>query len=679
MSLRNSLAGLALVLIFSTLIYLNNQRTQEAHQGPVITPTETSQTTSIERPEQVDNPAPTTVESGLVSGSNESEEPGPNEVELYGENSIDTSVILDDFEIAVWLNAQRLLKSNVVERFMILASEDTPPGYSPLESLKRDLGVDPSLIESALILAAMPELPAMTPAEYYKDEIESLEELQDENGNVIEGDFAVPVDTQTQDPAEGAAPPQPEVIELPANPAEPDVQYGAVIRFTKAVDLTSAAEKITTSRNFDYVDNQPVANHIEGTQADYKGNAYTRGADGQPSVFIKDDKTLLVASEQQLHAMMDGQGGQSDLATMVGKIGGDNTFVLAANIENSPESLSNVNLKGLGAAPPQLMQVFELAKKVRTSLLAINPDSDTPIYLQLAGREEKDAKDIFLQLNSLATLAKVILPAQIQQFQSNPNVDEATLGALQAGAELAKNLSVIDDDSVVTVRLTWNTALRNQLLNLVTVAAGNARRTAREVKSRNNMKQIGLAVYNYEFTYENFPTGEKDGIKYIDGQPLLSWRVHILPFIEQQALYDQFKLDEPWNSEHNIKLLDQMPLIYKHPEYKELVSKTVYRIPASDGSVLGEHKPIGMEDVTDGTSSTAMVLAVGPDKAIEWTEPEPLPIDIDDVTSSFGTLKNVIIVLFADGAVRDIPLSMENDDWLKLLNRHDGEVLELSR
>ena len=74
-----------------------------------------------------------------------------------------------------------------------------------------------------------------------------------------------------------------------------------------------------------------------------------------------------------------------------------------------------------------------------------------------------------------------------------------------------------------------------------------------------------------------------------------------------------------------------------------------------------------------------MVLAVGPDKAIEWTKPGPLPIDVDDVTSSFGTLQKVIIVLFADGAVRDIPLSMENDDWLKLLNRHDGEVLELSR
>ena len=173
MSLRNSLAGLALVLILSTLIFLNNQRTQKAHQSPVITPTETSQTTSIKRPDQVGTPAPTTAESGLVSGSDQSEEPGPNEVELYGDNSIDTSVILDEFEIAVWINAERLLKSSVVEKFLNLASEDAPPGTDPLTSLERDLGVDPSLIESVLFLAAIPELPDMTPADYYKDEIES--------------------------------------------------------------------------------------------------------------------------------------------------------------------------------------------------------------------------------------------------------------------------------------------------------------------------------------------------------------------------------------------------------------------------------------------------------------------------------------------------------------------------
>ena len=82
------------------------------------------------------------------------------------------------------------------------------------------------------------------------------------------------------------------------------------------------------------------------------------------------------------------------------------------------------------------------------------------------------------------------------------------------------------------------------------------------------MKQIGVAIYNYHFTYENLPVGEKDGIKFSEGGPLLSWRVHILPFIEQQELYDRFKLDEPWDSEHNIKLLNEMPFVYANPAQK---------------------------------------------------------------------------------------------------------------
>ena len=77
MSLRQSLAGLVLIVVFSTLIFLNNQRSQDAHQKPGNTQTETTQASSTE---QADNSSPATVESRLVSGSKESEEPGPNAV-----------------------------------------------------------------------------------------------------------------------------------------------------------------------------------------------------------------------------------------------------------------------------------------------------------------------------------------------------------------------------------------------------------------------------------------------------------------------------------------------------------------------------------------------------------------------------------------------------------------------
>ena len=77
----------------------------------------------------------------------------------------------------------------------------------------------------------------------------------------------------------------------------------------------------------------------------------------------------------------------------------------------------------------------------------------------------------------------------------------------------------------------------------------------------NNLKQLALGIHNFHSAYRKLPAARTDE----NGQPLLSWRVAILPFIEQQALYEQFHLDEPWDSEHNLKLIDQMPATFTDP------------------------------------------------------------------------------------------------------------------
>src|SRR4051794_24888061 len=76
--------------------------------------------------------------------------------------------------------------------------------------------------------------------------------------------------------------------------------------------------------------------------------------------------------------------------------------------------------------------------------------------------------------------------------------------------------------------------------------------------SSNNLKQIALAFHNYHDTNGAMPTNQHSK----DGKPLLSWRVQILPYIEQDHVYKQFKLDEPWDSEHNMKLVDKIPDLY---------------------------------------------------------------------------------------------------------------------
>jgi len=89
--------------------------------------------------------------------------------------------------------------------------------------------------------------------------------------------------------------------------------------------------------------------------------------------------------------------------------------------------------------------------------------------------------------------------------------------------------------------------------------AEKIKQAAARANSTNNLKQMGLAMHNYMDVNKSFPA---HAVYSKDGKPLLSWRVMILPYIEQDALYRQFKLDEPWDSDHNKKLMAQMPKIY---------------------------------------------------------------------------------------------------------------------
>jgi hypothetical protein len=132
-----------------------------------------------------------------------------------------------------------------------------------------------------------------------------------------------------------------------------------------------------------------------------------------------------------------------------------------------------------------------------------------------------------------------------------------------------------------------------------------ARTAARRAQSMNNLKQINLALLNYESTYGTFPPAY---IADADGKPMHSWRVLILPFMEQQALYDRYNFDEPWDGPNN-----------------SLFHNTVvpaYIDPASDGT-----EAVALKDVVDGLSNTISVVTTT-DEDILWCEPRDLEYDL---------------------------------------------------
>jgi hypothetical protein len=199
------------------------------------------------------------------------------------------------------------------------------------------------------------------------------------------------------------------------------------------------------------------------------------------------------------------------------------------------------------------------------------------------------------------------------------------------------------------------------------------REAAARAQSLNNMKQMALALHNYHDTYKSFPAHAS----YAKKKPLLSWRVHILPFVEQDALYRAFKLDEPWDTPHNKALIAQMPAVYRSPLARDVpAGKTVYLAPIGPNMIFGGPKGTQFRNILDGTSNTILFVEADQSKAVYWTQPEDLKIDREDPLA--GLLKKGakgFNATFADGSVRLLSSRIDPQVLFALFTANQGEVI----
>lgn len=229
-----------------------------------------------------------------------------------------------------------------------------------------------------------------------------------------------------------------------------------------------------------------------------------------------------------------------------------------------------------------------------------------------------------------------------------------------------------------------NVAVIGVLVALLLPAVQAARGAARRVQSTNNLKQIGLAMHNFHDTFRGLPAQAKTDA---DGNKLLSWRVMILPFIEQSAMFDQFHMDEPWDSEHNKQFIKHMPEIYRRPNSKAPEGYTTYLVPVGENTVFeakSKPTPEGQKfttgsrfrDITDGLSNTAMCVEVNDDAAVIWTKPSDLEVDLMNIWKGLGEAQpGGFNGLFCDGSVQFISKDV-SDKFLEIwFGRNDRQVL----
>lgn len=206
---------------------------------------------------------------------------------------------------------------------------------------------------------------------------------------------------------------------------------------------------------------------------------------------------------------------------------------------------------------------------------------------------------------------------------------------------------------------------------------------ARRSQCKNNLTQIGLALHNYHDAFNSLPPPYVADAK---GRPMHSWRVLILPFLGQEALYNEYRFHEPWDGPHNKLLADKGADLFRCPSDAP-ENATPAGPTTSYVAVIGPQtmwpgdRAVNFRDVTDGLSNTLLVVEAR-NSGIPWMEPRDFHVSQMAPTinsqSGQGISSNHVggaHVLMGDGSARLLSDTLSLETIRALLTRDGGEVV----
>ncbi|MEX2317736.1 MAG: DUF1559 domain-containing protein [Pirellulales bacterium] len=246
---------------------------------------------------------------------------------------------------------------------------------------------------------------------------------------------------------------------------------------------------------------------------------------------------------------------------------------------------------------------------------------------------------------------------------------------------VVKSLDVRAEGTRVTVGLPADRVAMTRLGAILTDALSSARDAARRQQRMSKFKVLGIALANYEASQRHLPPA---AIRDAEGRPLLSWRVAILPHLGQRALYNQFRLNEPWDSPHNRALIRLMPDSYADPDPKlaALVreGKTIYQMPVGPETIFYKNDGTKITEITDGTSNTITIVEVAPERAVEWTKPADWEVDLQNPLDGVRSdQRKGFAATFVDGHGQFIQPDIAPARFRAMLTRAGGEEIHWSR
>jgi hypothetical protein len=210
---------------------------------------------------------------------------------------------------------------------------------------------------------------------------------------------------------------------------------------------------------------------------------------------------------------------------------------------------------------------------------------------------------------------------------------------------------------------------------LLTQGAAQAIAARGRVESSNNLKQIAIALHNLHDVEHRFGHYITDP----GGKPLLSWRVAILPYLEEVELYKQFRLDEAWDSPHSKKLIEKMPKVYAPIGVKTKTPHTTfYQGFSGPNTVFGNPRGVSIGHIHDGTSNTFMVVEAG--EGVVWTRPQDIPYDPKKPLPKLGGLfSDGFHAALCDASVQFIRRDADEEMLRRAIIINDGFVVDFEK
>lgn len=399
----------------------------------------------------------------------------------------------------------------------------------------------------------------------------------------------------------------------------------------------------------------------QATKDEHEGQSFYKNE--SQALWFPNARTVVVGSvdsvKQAIATQKSGKSGSAELVQRL-NVGADLTF--AMDLESQSALIQQV-VEQAAQFNPMIGMVSNI-KSVAVQLSASGNEGDPMVELVLTTVSPEMAPGLAALMSMGVAQGKMLATQLIQS--PNSDIDASAI-------ELAK--SVVNSAAVKTTDdriqfLVPTPAGFERLPETLKPVLEKAKEAAAATQRMNNLKQIGLAFHNFESTFRAFPGAGR----MTKDQPIgLSWRVYLLPYLDQAPLYNQFHFDEAWDSDHNKALIPLMPALFKTPGVDD-PTKTSIHVFTGEGAPFADDATPGLREFTDGTSNTLLVVQAGPDTAEVWTKPGGLDYDPKDPIKALGKLtEDMFLILIADGSVRRVSKDIDADTLRNLIQHQDGQ------